>query len=122
MTNAQNDNDTVLITAQTESDRMTSNREEIATELAYLRQFLQDLRARLETGETGTARGEGKLSAEIRYWIKAARDAENELNELRRQECGISDVYGLDLDAARHAIGCRMARLRPCCGAGEFPE
>ncbi|MCC1493428.1 hypothetical protein [Cognatishimia sp. F0-27] len=101
---------------------MTQNREEIAEELAYLRRFLVDLRERLETGETDTPAGGGKLAAEIRYWIKAARDAEKDLDELRRQDCGISDLYGLDLDAARHAIGCRMARLRPCCGAGELSE
>ncbi len=114
--------DTVLITAEIEKDRLEAQRSEIADTLADLSADLRDLRKRLRGGEARKSGEDGKLLGELRYWLKAARDAEAELEDFRRKECGVVGAYALDLEQARFEIGCRLARIRPCCGAGEVPE
>ncbi|MDA7424678.1 hypothetical protein [Thalassococcus lentus] len=120
MTNtAQTGKDQVLITAKTEAERLEKERDSIARQLTGLRQQIEALQDQLEAGTIKTEGEDKKLLAELRYWLKAGRETEKEIDEIRRRDAGIADVYGLDLDAAVSEIGCRLARVRACCGAGE---
>lgn len=113
--------DGALILAQSETDRLTREREEIAQELAELKAAIQALRQALKAGEARKPGEDGKLLKDAQYWMRALRETEAELNDLRRKQSGIAGEYGLDLDAARDQIGCRLGRLAACCGAGEVP-
>lgn len=112
----------VLITAQIQAARLEAQREEISQTLADLVADVRALQSQLRQGEIEKKTETSKLLNDLRYWLKAARETEAELEEIRRKESGIGDAYGLDLEAAEFAIGCRMAQLRPCCGAGEVSE
>lgn len=114
--------DPVLITAEIERDRLEAQRNDIADTLAGLAADLRRLQNKLRHGEARKSGEDGKLLSELRYWLKAARDAEAELEDFRRKETGLVGAYALDLDAARHEIGCRLARIRTCCGAGALSE
>ena len=51
-----------------------------------------------------------------------AIETEKALAQQNRQRLEIDGGYGLDLDAARDQIGCRLARLRRCTDKGQVPE
>ena len=54
---------------------------------------------------------EAKLLADARYWLKAARETEAEIETLKRKDARIEHEYGLDLDRARAEIHERLARI-----------
>lgn len=111
-----------LITARADKDRLQAERESITHVLRDLREDLEQMAALMRGGE-GVKTPEVKaLLTDMRYWLKALRETEAELETIRRKEAGIIGGYGLDLARARVEIGCRLDRLRRCCGAGEVPE
>ena len=112
----------VLILVRDETARLEEQRDEIAETLRELSQELRDLRARVREGDLKDSQEAGKLLGHLRYWLKAANETEAQLAEQRRKRAGISGAYGLDLDRARVDIGCRLDRIRRCCGEGELPE
>ncbi|MBV2361335.1 hypothetical protein KUH32_16340 [Thalassococcus sp. CAU 1522] len=112
---------TALITAKTEGGRLEEQREEIAETLAQLAEDIRALRARLKDGEVEKPSEAVRLMADLRYWLRAARETEAELETIKRKQAGIAGEYGLDLDAARIAIGCRLDSLRACCAEAEIP-
>lgn len=110
--------DPVLIRAKEDVQRLEEQREEIAQELDDLTTEIRELRARIRNGDPERKGESGKLLGDVKYWLKAARETECEIDAIRRKESEITGDYGLDLEAARYEIGCRLARLRPCDGAG----
>jgi hypothetical protein len=114
--------DRVMIRAQADSDWLDQQREDIAETLTDLVKELRALRRRVSRGDPDRKGDSGKVLGDLRFWLRAARDTEAELDAIRRASCGIDGEYGLDLEQARHEIGCRLARLRPCCRAGDVSE
>ncbi|MFY0621307.1 MAG: hypothetical protein JXQ89_06405 [Pelagimonas sp.] len=119
---ADKDDDPVLIRAQAETEWLEQQREEIAETLTELVKELRDLRRRVSQGNAERKSDSGKLLGDLRFWLRAARDTEAELDAIRRANCGITGEYGLDLEQARSEIGCRLARLRTCCHADGVSE
>lgn len=111
-----------LITARAEKDRLQAERESITEVLRDLREDLEQMAALMRGGEGVTTPEVKALLTDMRYWLKALRETEAELETIRRKEAGIVGGYGLDLARARVEIGCRLDRLRRCCGAGKLSE
>ncbi|WP_058861062.1 hypothetical protein [Pseudoponticoccus marisrubri] len=112
----------VLVTAADEAGRLEAQRAEIEQTLGELVRDIREIQSRLRQGTFESRTETGKLLGDLRYWLRAARDTEAELEAIRRKQAGIGDGYGLDLDAAERAIGCRLHRIRTCCGAERVPE
>ncbi|MGJ8603865.1 MAG: hypothetical protein ACSHXH_07020 [Marivita sp.] len=105
----------ILITAQEERSALETEREAIAQEMRTIRKMVADLREKVEAGEIGTAVEAAKALADLRAWLKHAKETEVQIERHRREHASIAGAYGLDLDAARDAVGCRLDRLRQCC-------
>ena len=112
----------VLITADEEGDALEAERAAIAQELKAIREMVAQLRETVEAGGTGTGVEAGKVLSDLRAWLKHAKETEVHLARHRRETAKISGSYGLDLDAARHVVGCRLDRLRRCCREGSVSE
>lgn len=114
--------DKALIRAQGRLKRLEDEREEIAGTLGDLGAQLREIHADLRSGKVSSSAEDRKLLADIRYWLRAARDTESEIEELRRREAGIVGEYGLDLEQACAQVRCRLDSLRACCGADTVPR
>ncbi len=114
--------DKTLIRAQSRLDRLEQDRDDISQTLSGLGQQLRTLSSRLQKGDTAKNGEDKALLADIRYWLKAARDTELEIEDLRRRDAGITGEYGLDLEQACFAVRCRLDSLRTCCREGELSE
>ncbi|WP_072777171.1 hypothetical protein [Marivita hallyeonensis] len=112
----------VLITADEEGDALDQERAAIAQELRTIREMVMRLRETVEAGEFGTGVEAGKILSDLRAWLKHAKETEVHIARHRRETAKISGSYGLDLDAARDVIGCRLDRLRRCCREGDVSE
>ncbi len=111
------ESDCALVVAQCETSRLEAQRDEIVQTLAEL---VADIRALQDDIRSGKAKKTevGASLADLRYWLKAARETEAEIETVRRRESGIVGSWGLDMRAAEHEIGCRLARLKERCGEG----
>ncbi|MDG1458495.1 MAG: hypothetical protein P8Q92_11555 [Pseudoprimorskyibacter sp.] len=109
-----------LIKIEERASALEDECQKIAQMLADMVEDLEELRKRARTGEATKKDGNAVLS-ELRYWLRAARETEKELDQINRQNSGVAGDYGLDLDIARVEIGCRLARIRTCCDAGRLP-
>ncbi|WP_047995658.1 hypothetical protein [Puniceibacterium sp. IMCC21224] len=111
-----------LINPETRMSKLEKDRKSIAATLRNIRRELSALEKEVQAGDVGQAREAGKTLADIRYWLKAARETEAELENVKRARVGVAHSYGLDLERARSEVGCRLARLRRCCREGGIPE
>ena len=105
----------ILITAEEESSALELERDAIAQELRTIRKMVAVLRERAEAGETATGVEVGKALSDLRVWLKYAKETEVQIERHRREHARVNSSYGLDLDAARDVVGCRLDRLRQCC-------
>ncbi|MCL3883704.1 hypothetical protein [Marivita sp. GX14005] len=105
----------ILITASEEGGALESERAAIARELATIREMVAALREKVEAGESGTGGEAGRILSDLRVWLKHAKETEVQIERHRRETARVSGSYGLDLDAARDVVGCRLDRLRKCC-------
>ena len=112
----------VLITAEEEGSMLDEERAAITQELRAIREMVMRLRETVEAGDAGTGVEVGKLLADLRTWLKHAKETEVHIVRHRRETAKINGSYGLDLDAARDVVGCRLDRLRRCCREGRIPE
>lgn len=112
----------VLITVSTQTDRLETQREMIAQTLSDLMEAVQETTRDVRAGDFGNKVERAKALNDLKYWLKAARETELELEAIKRKQLGIDDAYGLDLEAADDAIGCRLAMLRPCCATEDVSE
>jgi endonuclease IV len=88
-----------------------------------LRREAEALRAELEdrpeNGAEGDTTGSNRQFSDLNRLIRDCQKVETCLVEFQKSHAG---GEGLDLDAARAEIRCRMARLRRCGSAGGLPE
>ena len=112
----------VLITAEETGSALETERDAIAQELRTIRETVAVLRSKVEAGEAGTASEASKVLADLRTWLKHAKETEVQIERHRREHAGIQGSYGLDLDAARDAVGCQLDRLRQCCRERRVSE
>ena len=111
-----------LLTTGSELDRLEAERASLTQVLGDLREDLEQMAAQMRGGE-GVKTPEVKaLLTDMRYWLRALRETEAELETIRRKNAGFTEGYGLDLERACIEVGCRLDRLRRCCGAGEVSE
>ena len=110
----ENDNGCALVVPICEAGRLEAQRDEIAQTLEDLAADLRALQGKLRTGEV-KKQDIGVAAADLRYWLKALRETEAELDTLRRKDSEVVGAYGIDLETARFEIGCRLDRLKACC-------
>lgn len=111
-----------LITAKQEVDRLEGKLLVVRESLEDFEAALRDLKQQVRSGEVKALKDVSKTLAEIRGWMKLAMETEAQLAEYARREAAIEGAYGIDLERARSEIGCRLAKLRKCCGAGRVPR
>ncbi|WP_135505115.1 hypothetical protein [Roseovarius aestuariivivens] len=107
----------VLIVPDPVPTGLTTSIDSLERQLADMRAELEGMYARIKTGEFGELKNAMKATSEIRQWLKIAIEAEAQLATRKKTEKGIVHDYALDLDAARTAVGCRLARLRRARGS-----
>lgn len=93
--------------------------DQVRQTVAHMRAQLAALQAEIMEGDPQAIRDSSKLLSDLRSWAKLAIDAEARFEERRKDKEGIVHGYALDLEDAERTIGCRLARLRRCCGSGE---
>lgn len=96
--------------------------EQVRRTMTYLTELLALMEDEVMEGDPGAIKEAAKLLAEIRNWSKLAMETEARFEERAKRRDGVAQGYALDLEEARATIGCRLARLRRCCGAGRVPE
>ncbi|GGF52900.1 hypothetical protein SAMN05216376_102241 [Mameliella alba] len=111
----------IVIIASERCERLRRQRDRATATIAELVDQIGELQDRAKRGDIAKKSEASSALGELRYWLRAARETELELEEIIRKEEGISDVYGLDLEAARLAVGCRLDSLRACCIEGQVP-
>ena len=111
----------IVIIANERCDRLRKQRERATATIADLLDQIEETQDRIRRGDIDKKSEASKVLGELKYWLRAARETELELEAIIRKEEGIGDAYGLDLEHARSAIGCRLDSLRACCAEGEIP-
>ncbi len=117
----QEEQNRIVIIANERCDRLRRQRDRATATIADLLDQIEEAQDRIRRGEVDKKSEAGKVLGELKYWLRAARETELELEAIIRKEEGIGEAYGLDLDAARSQIGCRLDSLRACCREGEIP-
>lgn len=110
---------TLITPEHQEIDRLKSDVEALREILHELKEKMSDLRKQVQAGEVESVKEAGKTLQELRAFVKLSMETEAQLNEIARREQGLDRPYALDLDEARRQIGCRLARIAPCCRAGR---
>lgn len=105
----------ILITPDSDDDSVQQSIDTIAVQLRSFVFELEYLQSKISAGDTVNETDARKLFSDIRSWLKLAKEAEFACAERNRKALGIVGDYGLDLDAARDQVGCRLDRLRRCC-------
>jgi cell division septum initiation protein DivIVA len=108
-------------------DERTSRTEELLQSLlrsvSDLRQELEDLTQRVQAGEDADMQYGTRQVQAVDGLVRACQKVEASLVEQQNKAAGIAQRgYALDLERARSEIGCRLARLRRCCGEGGISE
>lgn len=112
----------ILIHLEEEKSRLEEEREQIVEVLKELGEEIRRLKAQIEDGGEVSKTETGKLMSDVRYWMRASHETEAQIANVRRKQKGLAGDWALDLECARNEIGCRMARLRRCCGARELSD
>ncbi|WP_281971919.1 hypothetical protein [Ruegeria faecimaris] len=95
----------------------------LETSIRGLRKAAEELRRQISAGEDADIAGAGKQLGQLEGLIRSCQKVETSLVEQHHRQAGVvQGGYALDLDRARSEIGCRLARLRACCGAGQISE
>jgi hypothetical protein len=91
--------------------------------IRHLRQMAEDLRRQIKAGEDADLAGSGKQLGQVEGLIRNCQKVETSFVEQHERQAGIAQGgYALDLDRARFEVGCRLARLRNCCGSRDVSE
>ena len=97
--------------------------DEVRRAMRGLSEQLRDEQMKFAANPNGSAvRDASKLLTDVRAWTKLAIETEARFEERRKQRDGVAIGQLLDLDRARHEVGCRLARLRRCCDAQRVPK
>lgn len=108
----------IVITANERCERLRKQRDRATATIENLIDQIGELQDNARKGELAKKSEASGALNELKYWLRAARETEMELEAIIRKEEGIGDAYGLDLECARSAIRCRLDSLRTCCGEG----
>ena len=112
-----------LITPEERMSQTAELLQSLETSIRGLRQAAEELRRQIGTGEDADLAGTAKQLGQLEGLIRSCQKVETSFVEQHYRQAGIAQGgYALDLDRARSEIGCRLARLRTCCGAGQIPE
>ncbi|MEX0318413.1 MAG: hypothetical protein AB3N21_10700 [Ruegeria sp.] len=112
-----------LITPEERISRTADLLQSLETSIRGLRQAAEDLRKQIETGEDADLAGSAKQLGQVEGLIRSCQKVETSFVEHHHRQAGVAQGgYALDLEQARFEIGCRLARLRRCRGAGKVPE
>jgi len=104
-----------LITPEQTREALKEDLAAIKEVFRDLKQQMEDLKKQVRAGEVDQVKEAGKTLQELRQWMKLAMETEKALNDISREEKGLDRPYAVDLAEARRQIGCRMARVAPCC-------
>lgn len=107
-----------LIKAEHTTTDLSGHIAEIVEELKRLKDDLRATQGYVQSEEPGFTREALRCAGDVRAFIKHAYDVEARVHDEERKQLGIAGDSGFDLDAARAEIGCKLDRLRECCGAG----
>ena len=107
-----------LIQMEQQTNELSGHIGEIVEQLQELKRELRMVQGYVQSEEPGHIREALRCAGDIRQFIKHAYDVEAKYNEEQRKQLGIAGQSGFDLGAARADIGCKLDRLRECCGAG----
>ena len=110
----------IVITANERCERLRRQRDRATATIAELIDQIDELQSRVSRGDIAKKSEASGALNELKYWLRAARETELELEAIIRKDEGIGDAYGLDLEAARFAVGCRLDSLRACCQEGKL--
>jgi hypothetical protein len=113
--------DMILITPEETSSPLNEDIERLQTNLRGFARDIENLQERVQSGDVTDAETR-KVFSDLRSWLRMAMETEKALAQQNRQRLEIDGDYGLDLDAARDKIGCRLARLRRCTDTGHVSE
>lgn len=112
-----------LITPEDRVSKTADLLRSLQNSIQELRQKAEDLKAQIEAGEDVDLTGPKRQVDDVTKLIRSCQNVEERFVEHYHKQAGIvRGGYALDLDAARLEVGCRLARLRTCCGSGEVSE
>ncbi len=108
-----------LITADTQSAATQELLQTFLARIRDLRIVIDGLNQRAADGEDIDLAMAQKLLSPSEGLVKTCLKLEANFADQKNRELGIAQGgYAIDVDKARFEIGCRLARLRTCCGAG----
>lgn len=96
--------------------------EQVRRTMTYLTELLALMEDEVMEGDPSTIKEAAKLLIEIRNWSRLAMETEARFEEREKRRSGVVNTYAVDLEEARHKIGCRLSRLRKCCRTGEISK
>lgn len=111
-----------LITPDKDRPDFGAQVKRIKSALNDLEKQLEGLAEQARAGEVTTPKEADKIVTEVRHWMRHALETEKALDEYSRRETGITNGYALDLAEAKRTIGCRLARIAPCCQARRVAD
>lgn len=117
----KSDQEPIILTAGSRCERLQKQRDRATATITDLLDQIEEAQDRIRRGDIDRKSEAAKVLGELKYWLRAARETELELEAIIRKEEGIVDAYAIDLEAARLAVGCRLDSLRACCAEGEIP-
>jgi len=85
--------------------------------LSAVRHTLADLLRAMREGSPGALKDVVTKQIELESALKRVFDAEQKYNDWNAKLSGLAAPGEIDLDAVRHQIGCRLARIRDCCAS-----
>ncbi len=107
-----------LITAEPESAATLELLQTFLSRIRDLRIVVDGLTQRVADGEDIDLAMAQKLLAPSEGLIKTCLKLEASFADQKHRELGIAQGgHAIDLEHARFEVGCRLARLRTCCGA-----
>jgi len=92
--------------------------EDTRAALKLLREEIEELREKLGEGDMSEVSGASTNVKKLNTLYDACLETDNRLGKCKDRKAGIAqNGVAFDLHAARDSIGCKLDRLRECCGA-----
>ena len=85
--------------------------------LSSVRSTLADLLLDVQTGGFGAVKDLVGKQSELEQALRRAMETEQKFNDWQAKQRGDAPPDEIDFDALRRDIGCRLDRIRACCGA-----
>lgn len=85
--------------------------------LTSVRSTLADLLLDVQTGGLGAVKDLVGKQSELEQALRRAMETEQKFNDWQAKQRGDLGPDEIDFDTLRRDIGCRLDRIRACCGA-----